>query len=309
MTLHHPVIGCDISKSHLDLYDAERASAERIPNTSEAIQHWLTAMGHRQPFFVFEATGGYDARLARSLQATGIRFARVNPARARNFARASGVLAKTDKVDAAMLAEMGVRLALDPTPPACPQKQKLFTLSRRRDQLVATRKQELTRLKLIDDEEVAADIQQHVEQLTERIKTIERRCLQTVKASKTAADYDLLRSIPGVGNVTAIVLIAALPELGSLSRRAIALLAGLAPINNDSGFKRGKRSIKGGRRRLTHGLYMCALTAVRSSSRFSTFYNRLINNGLAKKAALIAVARKLIVTANAMIRDQKAYRE
>ena len=308
MTIHHPVIGCDVSMAHLDLFDAQHKASQRIENSAQAIDQWLQTVCDRKPFVVFEATGSYDLQLRRCLDSAGIAFTRVNPVKARNFARATGILAKTDKVDAAMLASMGQSLALQPDPPSCPQKQRLDELSTRRDQLVAMRKQEQTRLKQTHDESLRHDIKSHIDQLSERLVRIEQQCRDVVRATaRLVKQHDLMCSVPGIGSITATVLLASLPELGMRSRRSIAALAGLAPIARDSGQKNARRFIMGGRSRVRRAMYMAALTAAHSCPRFAAFYQTLIGRGTAKKAALIAVARKLLVIVNAVVREQRAY--
>lgn len=308
MTIHQHVIGCDVSKAHLDICEAGQRKIHRIDNTAQAIEQWLKTEKDQEPFVIFEATGCYDRQLRNGLNVAGIAFARVNPVKARNFARASGILAKTDRVDATMLADMGKRLALQPDTPPCPQKQRLCELSTRRDQLVAMRKQEQTRLKQVHDQELIRDISEHIGELTKRIKQIERRCLEIIRTTPhIARQHELISSIPGIGNVTAVVLIASLPELGTRTRRSIAALVGLAPIARDSGQTNARRFIFGGRARVRQAMYMAALTAAHSSPRFANFYKSLTSRGIAKKAALIAVARKLLIITNAVIRDQKTY--
>ena len=308
MTLPHIVIGCDISKAHLDLFDAGQGKAHRIANERHAIAAWLAGLGRRDVFVVFEATGGYDAGLSRMLEDADIAFARVNPARARDFARAAGYLAKTDTVDARMLAEMGSRLDLEPEPVSCPQKRRLYGLLRRRDQLVEMRKQEKTRLKQTAEGDIADDIIDHIDALTRRIKHFEQAIAALIETDTGLKDdYRLVSSIPGIGPVTATALLGLMPELGQVTRRAVAALAGLAPLNNDSGLKRGHRSIKGGRRRVRQALYMAAVVATRGDNRFAGFYRTLRSRGAPAKVALIAVARKLLVTANAIMKTRAPF--
>ncbi len=309
MTIHHPVIGCDVSKAHLDLFDAQHNVSQRIENSAQAIDRWLQGMKGQDPFIVFEATGCYDVPLRRCLDSAGIAYTRVNPVKARNFARATGILAKTDKVDAAMLANMGQCLALQPDAPSCAQRQRLAELSTRRDQLVAMRKQERTRLQQTHDEDLRCDIESHIHQLSERIARIEQRCRKVVRSTgQLKRQHDLLCSVSGIGNITATVLLARMPELGNRSRRSIAALAGLAPIARDSGQNNARRFIMGGRSRVRRAMYMAAVTAAHSNPRLAAFYQKLLGRGATKKAALTAVARKLLVIVNAMVREQQAYR-
>ncbi|WP_150007487.1 transposase, partial [Iodidimonas nitroreducens] len=199
-----------------------------------------------------------------------IPFARVNPARARDFARATGRLAKTDAIDAQMLAAMArsLRPACTSTPSL--EREALARLHKRRDQLVLMRKQERTRLVAIDDPIIIEDIEAHIAWLAKQIAEIERQISALIKASaQLTEDQTLLRSIPGIGPVAAATLSALMPELGCLSPKSVAAMAGLAPFNVDSGQFRGRRIIKGGRRRVREALYMAAVSAIRSAHRFA----------------------------------------
>lgn len=308
MNLHPCFIGCDISKDHLDLFDAGTGRSDHIPNTPEALAPLLAEWRDRQAQVLFEATGSYDRCLRQALLRAGVPFARVNPARARDFARACGTLAKTDAIDARMLARMGAALH-----PACqaapsPDREALARLHKRRDQLVLMRKQEKTRLRDMDDPLILEDIEENVAALTRRITAMERHIATLTGAAKELAEeHRLLRSLPGIGPVAATTLLALMPELGTRSPKAIAALAGLAPFNRDSGKFRGQRTIKGGRRRVRQALYMAALSAIRSKHRFARTYKAMIDAGKPPKLALIAIARKLIVTANAILRDRTMF--
>ncbi len=307
MNIAPGVVGIDIAKHHLDVFEAGAGRAVRLPNTPAAIAALVEPWRAARVRVLFEATGAYDRRLAQALDAAGIPFARVNPRRARDFARAAGFLAKTDAVDARMLAAMAQCLDPPAAPRDEPERRHLAQLHKRRDQLVATRQQERTRHHDADPE-IAADIVRHITWLSAEIAALDTRI-----ASLIAARRDLsriarqLRSAPGVGAVTATTVIALLPELGSRSPQTIAALAGLAPLNVESGQFRGKSQIRGGRKRVRDALYMAAVAAIRTKSRFAATYQALRNNGKPAKLALIAVARKLLVTLNAMLRDNRAF--
>jgi transposase len=307
MNIPPGLVGIDISKQHLDVFDAALGRVTRLPNTAAAIAA-LIGQWHDKPTCVlFEATGAYDATLRHLLDRAEIRFARVNPKRARDFARAAGFLAKTDAVDAKMLAAMAHCLKPPAEPPASPERERLAQLHKRRDQLVATRQQERTR-RHDAPAELAADITRHVAWLTDEIAALETRIAQLVAQSAPLNQTcRLLRSAPGIGPVTATTLIALLPELGARSPQTIAALAGLAPINADSGQFRGKSQIRGGRKRVRDALYMAALAATRSKSRFAKTYQSLRAAGKPTKLALVAIARKLLVTLNAIVRDNLAF--
>lgn len=302
------MVGIDVSKHTLDVFDAGLDRSEVVANTAaatEALAERLAALGR---FVVLEATGRFDARLRRSLEAARIPYARVNPGQARDFARAAGYLAKTDRLDARMLAELGQALRPRPAEPAEPTRERLGRLHRRRDQLVAMRKQERTRMSDLLEDDILEDLQRHLAWLNAEIAVLDKRIAQAIAADPHLAQTcRILRSLPGVGPVAATTLLALVPELGRRSPKTIAALAGLAPFNRDSGLHRGKRTIRGGRRRVRQALYMAAVAACRSETRFAATYRTLVNLGKAPKLALIAVARKLLVTANAMVRDQQSY--
>lgn len=308
MTLHPDVIGIDISKGHLDIHDARDATTRRIANQPEAIRAWAGLLAGRDCLVVMEATGRYDAALRAALDAAAIAHARVNPEQARHFARATGRRAKTDAIDARMLAELGRRLAPRAEPPAEPERAQLAALSRRRDQLVAMRKQERTRRSEEHDPAIIADLDQHLDWLDRRIVDLDRAIDKAVRTSTALAqEAALLRSAPGIGPVAATVLIAHMPELGRIDAKAAAALAGLAPYNNDSGTLRGRRSVRGGRTRVRQALYMAALAAARSDTTLGRFHQRLRDAGKPPKLALIALARKLLTILNAIVRQQTPF--
>ena len=306
MILHPVVIGIDVSKHHLDLFE-EGGGHQRLANTPEAIQAWSAGLAPTC-FVVFEATGSYDAALHQALAAAGIAHARVNPQQVRAFARALGQRAKTDPLDARILAEFGRRL----TPRACPAPQaareRLALWHKRRDQLVAMRQQERTRRSECQDQEMAALLDSHIALLTREIAAVEHKLKGLIAADETLArTRERLQSVPGVGPVTATTLLALLPELGQRSPKAVAALAGLAPFNDDSGQRRGTRRIRGGRKRVRDALYMAAVTAARSHTRLGAFARTLRQAGKPPKLALIALARKILVILNAILRDNSSF--
>ena len=308
MTLAKTVIGCDIAKAKLDVFNADSQTFDVIANTPEDIAQWTATLDASQTLVVCEATGACDRALINALEERKIDCARINPKRARDFARAAGVLAKTDRVDARVLAEMGRRMDLRPDEALSADRMKIADLSRRRDQLVQIRKQERTRLMALADPRSCASIENHIAWLDHEIAEFDREIRTAIKASEEISEQvTLLTSIPGIGTVAATILIAQMPELGQRPRRTIAALAGLAPINHDSGAFRGHRRIRGGRKRVREALYMAALSASRSSSPFAAFYqNRLASQQL-KKPAIIALARKILTVANAVLRDQRPF--
>jgi transposase len=308
MTIAHRFIGIDICKTHLDIYDEATAKSERILNSAAAIAAMLARWPRADIRVMFEATGSYDRILRSALEAAHLAYVRVNPARARDFARATSALAKTDAIDARLLASMGRALALAPSRAADPLRQRLTRLQRRRDQLVATRADEKKRLAIVEDDEVGASIAAHIAWIDAEMKR-----LQVVIDALVASSPQLLalrkqlETAPGVGPVTALTLIALMPELGQRSGKTIAALAGLAPFNNDSGAFRGQRHIRGGRRRVRQALYMAALAAIRKVPRLAVHYRNVVTRSGHAKVGIIAVARKLIVALNAMARTGQPF--
>jgi transposase len=300
-------VGIDVSKLYLDIFDESLGVPERIANATQAITQ-IAARWRCNVLVVFEATGVYDLELREALTQAGIRFARINPARARDFARASGQLAKTDPIDARMLAAFARAMRPTTEQIANPARNALSRLAKRRDQLVLMRAQEKNRRSEADDRAMADRIGRHIKILDEEIAAIEGDIKTLIKAEpKISDDAQLMRSLPGVGPVACMQLIAKMPELGHVGAKQIAALAGLAPFNVDSGTFRGKRKIAGGRKRVRDALYMAALNAVRRADPFKAFYARLRQAGKPAKLALIAVARKLLTVLNAMMRDRKPY--
>jgi transposase len=302
-------VGIDISKSMLDIFDDAIGKPERIANApqpiTEQVARWRCA---DNVFVVFEATGVYDRVLAEVLRQAGIRFARINPARARDFARAGGRLAKTDAIDARMLALFARAMGPVADPPPEPARNTLASFAKRRDQLVHMRAQEKNRRSEVRDPVMAEDITLHIDFLSRQIVAVEARIEALIKAEPEICEQArLLRSAPGIGPVACMQLIAQMPELGRVGPKQVAALAGLAPFNIDSGSYRGKRAIGGGRKRVRDAMYMGSLNAVRRDPILKSFYQKLRAAGKPAKLALIAVARKLLTILNAMLRDRKIY--
>jgi transposase len=308
MSIAHRFIGIDICKAYLDVYDDGTAKAERITNSAAAIAAMLVRWPRAGIRVIFEATGSYDRTLRRTLEAANIVYVRVNPARARDFARATSALAKTDAIDARLLANMGRALALSPSQATDPLRERLARLQRRRDQLVATRADEKKRLATAEDEEVCTSITAHIAWIDAEIARLQLVIDRLVAGSaELAALRKQLQTAPGVGPVTALTLIALMPELGQRSAKTIAALAGLAPFNNDSGTLRGQRHIKGGRGRVRRALYMAALAAIRKVPRLAVHYRNVASRSGHAKVAIIAVARKLLVALNAMAKTGQPF--
>ena len=290
MTMPVEFIGVDVAKDWIDVFDPRTGAHSRHEMTPAALRAF--ARNARGTRVIFEASGGYDRPLAEALTHAGIPYSRVNPRAARDFARASGRLAKTDRVDA-----------------PSPAQRRLSSAVSRREDIARMIVQEQNRLQQADDPWVAKRTAVHLRALLR-----ERAQADALIAELQTADPEFraratrLRAVPGVGPQTAAILLAHLPELGSLDRRAIASLAGLAPQADDSGRRQGKRRVYGGRPQLRRALFIAALSAARCDPRFRAFRARLVEAGKPKKAAILAVARKLLTVLNAMIRDGAEYR-
>jgi transposase len=308
------MVGIDIAKLSFDAAWGVGAHARTFSNDEAGYEALIKALAE-QPveLIVMEATGGYERHLACTLQATGFAVAVVNPRQARDFARAMGYLAKTDRIDARVLAALAQVLAHSPDrdkfvkPLPTAEQQALQARVARRRQLVAMQVAERNRLS-VSHKAARASIEALIEAINSQLKTIEGDLAAHI--SRHHADLaGQLASVKGVGPTTATTLIADVPELGSLTRREIAALVGLAPFNRDSGKMRGRRSIFGGRAAVRHTLYMAALAAIRFNPVIKQFYSRLVDAGKPKKVAIVACMRKLLTILNAMVRTGKEWDE
>jgi len=307
MTLPQSTLGIDVSGKRLDAYAHPANLARSFANDPAGIARLIDWARTLEAFVVLEATAPWDQALIRALEASGLSFHRANPGRARDFARSAGMLAKTDAVDARMLAVYGATMPLCTTPPVEPDRLVLQGLAARRDQLVEMRKAERIRSKGLLDPVLAQSVEAVVAVFDQQIAQIERRIQALIAASQSMArDEQILRSAPGVGPVACSILLANLPELGRVDRRAIAALAGLAPIARDSGLMRGRRHVQGGRKRVRDALYMAALAAIRIGP-WKIMFEAMKAAGKAPKLAIVAIARKLLVALNAAIKHQRPF--
>jgi transposase len=296
------VAGIDVSKETLDVALLPGAESLQFGNNEGGIDE-LTKRLKAMDLVVMEATGGYETAVATALVAAGIRVAVVNPRQVRDFAKATGRLAKTDRIDAAVIAVFGV--AVEPHILQLPDEdaRELQALLVRRSQLVAMRVQETNRLGLMQGA-MRKGIKKHIAWLEQEIAKLDIDLTAGLRSSPAwRAKDELLRSLKGIGPITSGTLLVALPELGQLDRRAIAALVGLAPFNCDSGKMRGRRTIYGGRSRIRTLLYMAATTAIRSNPVIRAFYERLKSRGKPHKVAIVACMRKMLTILNAMVRD------
>jgi transposase len=302
-----PTAGIDVSKDHLDLATYPAGEALRVPNTPEGCAALLARLGPVR-LVALEATGGYEAAAVAALHVAGVPVAVVNPRQARDFARALGRHAKTDRADAAVLAEFAARI--DPPPAAAPDpaRDELAALLARRRQLIDIRVMEANRLRPEAPAPIRAGIEDHLAWLDDRVAAADRDLAAAVRRTPAwRADDDLLRSIPGLGPVASRTLIADLPELGRGPAGRVAALAGLAPFADDSGRRSGGRHIRGGRATVRRALYMAAVSAARVAGPLKDFADRLRARGKAAKVVLTAVARRLLVIAHAVLRDRRPW--
>jgi transposase len=303
------VAGIDISKDHLDVHLHPSGATRRVTNDKaghKALLRWFSRLGVER--IVFEATGPYHRLVERALTAAGLRFAKINPRQARRFAEATGQLAKTDRVDAAMLARFGALLQPEARVPKSDVLDELTELVAARRALVKDRTACLNRAKVLRIQLLKSQASQRLRQIEAHIAAVDRLCLELVMSDQTLAErLAILTSIPGLGEATAVAILADMPELGEIEPKQAASLAGLAPMARESGQWRGKSFIRGGRAHVRQALYMPALVAMRFNAPFTTKYEALIQAGKPPKVAITALMRKLIVLANALLRDRRKW--
>jgi transposase len=298
-------VGIDVSKDSLDIFIDSSTAEYRIANEADDIAALVERLKAVAPdYIVVEAWGGFESRVVTALATSGLAVCRVSPQRVRSFARAVGELAKTDRLDARLLARYG----RDCRPPvSClsdAETAELEALLQRRRQLIEIHVAEKNRLETAP-RVVARQLREHLRWLEKRIADSDKELRQRLTRTAVWREQDeLVQSVPGVGPVMSLTLLASLPELGSLNRKQIAALVGVAPFARDSGRRRGKRHTAGGRRAVRTVLYMATLSAVRFNPMLKRFYERLKSAGKVSKVALTACSRKLLTILNAMVRDK-----
>lgn len=297
-------VGIDVSKSTLDVSvrpDGERWTAK---NDEQGINELVDRLGSLKPsMVVLEATGGLQMPVVASMAVAKLPVVVVNPRQVRDFAKATGRLAKTDKIDAEVIAHFGDAIRPEIRPVKDPQAQELSALLTRRCQLVGMLAAEKNRLHSAI-QRVRKDIQAHIRWLEKRLKDVDAELNGAIRQTPVWRQKDeILRSAPGVGPVLSLTLLSELPELGSINRRELAALVGLAPFNRDSGQYRGKRSVWGGRAKVRSALYMGTMSAIRWNPVIRPFYQRLIEAGKGHKVAATACMRKLLIILNAMVKS------
>lgn len=302
-------VGIDVAKDHLDVALRPAEESWIVANETDGLETLIRRLKPAEPrLVVLEATGGYEVPVAAALSTAEIPVAVVNPRQVRDFAKATGQLAKTDRIDAATLALFAERVRPEPRPLPDPVGEELRALVARRRQLLEMLGAEQNRLRHATAPSVEKGIQKHVRWLKRQLEDVDDDLQRAVRNSPLwRGKDDLLQSVPGIGPVTSRTLLAELPELGRLNRREIAALVGVAPLNRDSGRWRGRRFVWGGRAAVRNTLYMAALTASRHNPVIRAFYERLVDRGKPHKVALTACMRKLIVILNAMAKTSQSW--
>lgn len=297
-------VGIDVSKDRLDVH--VRPSGQSFAAQRDSLEQLVSKLGQLAPaLIVLEATGGFEATVAAALAGAHLPLAVVNPRQIRDFARATGRLAKTDTLDAQIIALFAERIRPEPRPLADADSQSLTALIARRRQVIEMIGMETNRLHQARHSRIQRMLKATLRTLKAQLAELDRDIDDTIKRSPVWRVADnLLTSVPGVGDVTAHTLIADLPELGQLDRRRVAALVGVAPVNRDSGQMRGKRTIAGGRADVRNALYMATLAATRWNPVISKHYQCLVERGRPKKVALIACMRRLLGILNAIIRTK-----
>lgn len=299
------VVGIDVSKASLDVAFGTESLVQRFTNDPKGHRALTRKLTRRKASrIVMESTGGYELGLLRHLNQQRLPAIRVNPRQVRDFARATGILAKTDAIDARVLARFGAAVEPQHRPLPSLEQEKLANLQARRAQLIGLRTAEKNRLEQATDALIKRTIKAVIKTLEQQIALVEAESAEVIAEHRQLERvYTILTSVPGVGPVTASVLMGSMPELGTLSRQAIAALAGLAPFNQDSGLQRGKRHIRGGRPQVRTVLYMATLAAARSNPVIIEDFTRFTKAGKTHKVAMTACMRKLLTILNALVRD------
>ena len=301
-------VGIDVSKDRLDVAVTPNERTWQVSNDEEGINQLVVTLKQLSPgLIVLEPAGGYEAPIAVSLATEGLNVAVVNARQIRDYARAVGRMAKTDKLDALIMAGFAATIKPQARPLGDEESRRIKAKVSRRRQLLEMLKAEKCRLNTAHGD-VKPNIIAHIEWLRKETSDIDRELKQEIKDSPVWREKDkLLQSVPGVGKVTSSTLLAELPELGKLNRKEIAALVGVAPLNRDSGLMKGKRIIWGGRASVRAALYMAVLTGTRFNPVLREFYQRLLVKGKAKKVALVACMRRLLTILNAIIKQQREW--
>ena len=298
-------VGIDVAKKSLDVATLPATTPRTFSHDTKGRKELLNNLPQPETcLVVIEATGGYERLLVAELLTAGHLVAVVNPRQVRDFAKALGILAKTDRIDAAVIARFGQQVTPRPLAEVHEKQDELDQLVTRRRQLVDLRTAEKNRMGMAHSKSVKRSLQLVIDTINKEMKRIEKNILALVESDdQWKGKSDIMNSVPGVGPVTTATLIAEFPELGKINRCQAAALAGLAPFNRDSGAFKGKRTISGGRRTVRNALYMAALSARKHNPVIRQFADRLENQGKAPKVILTACMRKLLVTLNTMLKN------
>lgn len=304
-------VGIDVSKDRLDVAILPEKEHWNVPNDTPGRKKLIKQLAKLTPTLILlEPSGGYEIEVIAALFDAELPVVSQNPRQVRNFAKACGKLAKTDKIDALVLAEMARAIEPQRRPPKPKELREFSGLVKRRTDLLENITVETNRKRMETNAFARADIEAHIKYLRQRVKAIEAMIRQYIKENEEWKEKDrIVRSFKGAGPVLSSVQIAHLPELGALSRKEIAALVGVAPFNCDSGQFCGRRRVWGGRVQVRNVLYMAALCAIKCNSTIKTFYERLKENGKPFKVAMTACMRKIITTLNAMVRDREEWCE
>ena len=304
-------IGIDVSKRFFDVCLGVKGKIIHFDYTKEQVEKCVRLIEDFMPeLIVMEATGGYESELAWSLQEQGLPVAVVNPRRIRDFAKAAGQMAKTDAIDAAVIALFASALKPPKAEKVSENARRIRALTARRNQLIGLRTAENNRLEHVFDKSIAKSIKAVICVIDKQLDEVEKHISGCIEHDPEMKDKSgIIKTMPGVGDTTASMIVAELPELGRLNRREIASLIGVAPMNRDSGIFRGKRMTGGGRGNVRTCLFMPTLVAIRYNPAVKRFYERLLNAGKTKMTAIIACMRKIITILNSMVANNQTWRE
>jgi len=302
-------VGIDVSKRFFDVYILEDQKSMHFDYQPEQVKKCVRQLQKIKPeLIVMEATGGYETELAMALQSVGLPVSIVNPRRIRDFAKAMGQIAKTDKIDALIIARYGATLETPRQKQIDGNARQLKALQARRQQLIEMRTAENNRCEHVFDKIVDRSLKAMIKMIDKEIKKVDEQISESIdQIPELKQKAEVLRSTPGIGETTSAMLVTELPELGVCNRKQIAALVGVAPMNRDSGVFRGKRMTGGGRRSVRARLFMPVLVAIKHNLVMKRFYERLLESGKNKMTAIIATMRKLLVILNTMIKNNQVW--
>lgn len=304
-------VGIDVAKSSFDVNIKGHKEVCHFDYTDDKINQCIEQLTKEHvDLVVMEATGGYELKLAIDLQNADLPISIVNPRRIRDFARSMGLLAKTDSIDAKVIAEFAATLEPPKSDSIDPDNCKLKALVSRRNQLISMKAAENNRKEHVFDKAIQRSIDAVIRTFEREIEKIQKQLADHIdNMPELKQKTDILKSVPGVGDTTAFMLVTELPELGQCNKREIAALVGVAPMNRDSGQFRGKRMTGGGRKNIRTALFMPVLVGIKHNPKLRTFYQRLLDAGKRKMVAIVATMRKLLIILNAMIKNNKRWNQ